>query len=232
MEALKTISKPPPILTGLTIKPKVAEEKSLILKALRARNKEDFRDAVDQFLTTEERSLIEVSEKMSLFPQAVHVFDSVVRRLTLRFAELINWPSSALADVVTSRQKVGRKHDYVVLNLCSRNLEGNVVFRVLNVTRVTAHMPYSAIYALDETKDYWQRVVYLEPVFHEGKAVRSISELKRLVCRPKDPIIAAYLGGGPLNYGYQIPGYVRKQLSGRKRLKDSQSVVFLVAHWD
>ena len=96
-----------------------------------------------------------------LFPQAVHVFDSVVRRLSVRFAELIDWPSSTLADVVTARQKVGRKYDYVVLNLCSRNLKGNVVFRVLNVTRVTANMPSSAMYALDETNDYWQRVVYL-----------------------------------------------------------------------
>ena len=134
--------------------------------------------------------------------------------------------------MVTARQKVGRKYDYVVLNLCSRNLKGHVVFRVLNVTRVTANIPSSAIYALDETKDYWQRIVYLEPVFHEGKAVRSISELKRLVCRPKDPIIAAYLGGGPLNYGYQVPYFITKQLSARKRPKNSRSVVFLVAHWD
>ena len=118
MEVLKTISKPQPIPTGLTIKPKVAEETSLILKVLRARNKEDFRNAADPSLTTEERSLIEVAEKMSLFPQAVHVFDSVVRRLSLRFAKLIDWPSSALADVITVRQKIGRKYDYVVLNLC------------------------------------------------------------------------------------------------------------------
>ena len=230
MESLKVISKPQLRATGLTIKSRDAEEISLILKTLHAHNKQDFRDAIDYFLTTEECSLIDIAEEMSLLPQAIHVFDAVVRRLSLRFAELINWPSYALADVVTPRQKVGRKYDYVVLNLSSRNLKGHVVFRILNVAKVTSQIPSSALYALNETKDYWQRVVYLEPVFHEGKAVRSISELKRLVCRPRDPIIAAYLG--PLNYGYQAPPFMKKQLAKRKRPRHSLSVVFLVAHWD
>jgi len=232
MEGLKTFPIKQHPMNVAKDNSKVSEESTIILKVLKSHTKEDFRNAVDELLTEEERDLIDTAEGLKLFPQAINVFDDVIRRLSIRFAELMGWPTSALADVIEPRKKVGTKHHYVTLNLHSRNLKGRVVFRIASLETVVSRIPVSALRALDETKQYWQRVVYLEPVFHQGKAIRSFSELKRLVCRPKDPVIAAYLGGGPLNYGYQIPYSLTKSLATRKRSKSSYSLVFLIAHWD
>jgi hypothetical protein len=232
MGGLKTLSIMQYQINAAKVDSRISEESTIILKVLKSQTKKDFRNAVDQLLTEDERNLVETAEGLKLFPQAINIFDDVIRRLAIRFAELMDWPTSALADVIEPRKKVGTKHHYVTLNLQSRNLKGHVVFRIASLETVVSRIPVSALRALDETKQYWQRVVYLEPVFHEGRAIHSFSELKRLVCRPKDPIIAAYLGGGPLNYGYQIPYSLTKSLATRKRSKSSYSLVFLIAHWD
>jgi len=110
---------------------------------------------------------------------------------------------------------------------------GRIAFKVSNPATAVAKFPTSVIHALAETQGYWRRVVYLEPVFHDGQVLRSITDVKRLICRPKDPIIAGFLGAGPINYGYRFPADImQKRLSRKTRIKDCRDLVFIVAHWD
>ena len=212
----------------------VEREQSLILIALHSGNREVFRDAIEALLTDDERDLIAAAESLSLPWQACGVFDGVVRRLSLRFAELVGWPPNAIADIVEPAKKLSDTMRCVVLNMpASRSLKGRTAFKLSEPQDITDRFPASAIHALANTRHYWAKVVYLEPIFHNGKVLRSQREVRRLRCRPADPIVAASLGSGPLNYGYSLYNpWEQSRRRGERRPKMVKRLAFLVAHWD
>ena len=210
------------------------EEITMILCAAHATTRTQFIDAVETLLTPEEHGLIKQAEEMSLYVQACHILDDVMRRLTLRFADLIGWPRSAIAEVVRPRVNINNLFDCVVLDLTSRHLSGHVAFRISEPSQVSHRFPQAALKALAETSHYWTRVVYLEPLLdmqNGGKILRSISQVRRVHSRPRDPIICSYLGAGPKNYGYGL-GKSFADRKGKRPPKNYRDLVFLVAHWD
>ena len=121
------------------------QEASLICKALHARTRQEFREAIDMFLTHEERHLIGLAEELSLLWQAVRVFDEVVKRLTLRFAEIIAWPQRFLVPVIEPRKELRHNLACIVLDISSRGLSGPVAFRISELWAIPDRFPSAAL---------------------------------------------------------------------------------------
>ena len=208
-------------------------EETLILTALHAEEGKVFREAVEVLLTDDERELIESAELLSMPLQACCVFDTIVRRVTLRFADLIGWNPQAIADIVEPAKQLSPKMRCIVLNINSRDLRGKVAFKVSQPESIGEQFPSSVINALAATKHYWRAMAYLEPIYHNGKLLRSQSEVRRFRCRPIDPILVGTIGCGPLNYGYKLSRAWEQGTSKRReRVRKVKKISFVLAHWD
>ena len=207
------------------------EELDLIRKCLHCRDKYFFRTRVNKFLTDQEYELIQAAESMQLYPQACCIFDQVVYRLTLRYAELINWSRKAMAKVIEPARLLKADFCCVALEMPpSRGLEGKVAFKVSEPEKILEKFPASVLLALKDTLPHWSQVAYLEPIFYKDSLLRSVGEVDRFVCRPKDPIIAAFLGAGPDDYGYKLRRPWEPKV--KRERKDYPLLTFIIAHWD
>lgn len=213
----------------------ISNEAQQILKVLHAEDYNSFIMAIESLLTAEEFETIKAAEKNLLFIQAAKIFDRAIRRLTLKFAELIGFSKSALADVIEPRTQIKADLSCVVLNIHSRNLKGPVAFKVSEITTKMDCFPEAALHLLAETKEFWKRQVYLEPMYdREGNILKSIRQVKNVYAKPKDPLISTFVGIGPKGYGYS--GLPRNFLNRHSKIRASdektRDVVFLICHWD
>lgn len=211
-----------------------ANEIELILQVLHAETKEDFRNAIAYFLTEEEFEIIAAAENNSLFIQAARIFDGVIRRISLRLAELVGFSQTALADVIEPRTHIKADFSCLVLDINSRNLKGPVAFRVSEPANITGRFPAAALNLLEETRCLWKRVVYIEPLYdRQGKILRSVREVKNVYAKPKDPVICGYAGCGVRGYGYNLPfNFLKKHSQIKAQDGKTRDTAFLIAHWD
>jgi len=208
----------------------VAGEIHRIRQCLHSRHKEFFRAAIDPFLTEEEKELIRAAESLKMYRQACFVFDQAVYRLTRRYAELIDWPPQAMAPVVETAVQVKSGLRCLVLDMPPRRgLLGKVALKISDPKIIPEKFPASALLVLKDTLPHWSQIAYLEPVCQEEQVLRSIDAVKHLHCRPRDPIIAGYVGTGPTNYGYPLGTAWQPVKRPRKKYP---LLVFLIAHWD
>jgi hypothetical protein len=213
----------------------LTEEAFLILQALHSKCCGSFQEAVDKFLTYQEKRAIEAAEVVGLYPQIIRIYNEVFSRLERRFAEIVSWPNSALAKVVQSARIVPARPKpikCVILDLQSRNLCGHVAFKVSDPKLVSSKIPLSAIELLCETKNWWFKVGYMEPLYSGGKVIRSYAEAMRHFA-PKDPLILAFLGVSPFNFRWNLSNLWGSQSMeiplGTQVLH--KPLVFLLAHW-
>lgn len=208
-------------------------ELDLILQAAHARQRETFWDAIHSLLTEPERDMIEACEAAGMGLQACAAYDHVFDRLSRRFAELRGFQENSLARVVERGTQLAPDLRCVVLELDSRGLYGRVAFKVSAPHAIPDAFPEPAIHALAETRSYWRGVAYLEPLYDGSRLIRSQAEARNVYCRPKDPILAGYLGSGPHNYGYRIPELHHQghHEAPQPRKKQVPDLVFIVAHW-
>jgi hypothetical protein len=216
-----------------------SEELSLILRALHAETGGDFRDAIDSVMDPNDLLSLHKAEENGLLLQAAAIFDQVVRqRLPRRLAELVGWKTpSGLAEVVEPARNLTLGLRVVTLRLFgSRGLDGPVAFRVRqSASEVPDPFPASALLSLGEMLEagYFKQIAYLEPLFHEGRLLHSQGAVRRFKCRPKDPILAGFLGCGPTAYGYDLRDPTVRNLFEKRRYRDQPPlVVMLIAHWD
>jgi hypothetical protein len=210
------------------------KEASAIFQVLHEEDPDAFRHGITPLLLPEEKTLIEAAESLSLYAQAMGIFNDVILRLTYRWAEIQDWPMNAIASVVQPAKQVTPAMRCVVLNMPkSRMLHGRVAFKITEPKFIADRFPPSALEALANTKKYWKKFAYLEPIFNKDKILRSQEEVERW-CRPKDPIIAGWLGSGPHNFGYNMAKLweYRRHDKAEKHLSQMRSVIFLIAHWD
>lgn len=202
-----------------------------ILHVLHTNSQEEFHREIRDFMSEDECKLVESAESLGLYWQAAQVFDAVVRRLTLKFADLLNWPYTALAEVHHPGKRLSAAIFCMVLDIPkSRRLEGLIAFNASCPNTVTQKFPASVVNLLAETQHYWRWATYLEPFFHGNKVLRSVEQVERYKCRPIDPILAAYLGSGPRNYGYS---WSRAKAANRAlEMRENRRIMFLLAHWD
>jgi hypothetical protein len=195
---------------------------------------EEFKSTIAHFLTQEESMAILAAENNYLFVQVARILDVVVRRMTLRFAELIGFPSSSLADIIEPRMSIKAGFSCLVLDINSRNLKGHVAFRVSEAANVIARFPTSVLDVLEETRQFWKLFVYLEPLYdREGKILRSTRRVRNVYAKPKDPIICAYLGSGMSVYGYKLPySFSHKHNQIKAKAPETRDIALLIAHWD
>jgi hypothetical protein len=219
--------------------PSTREEVSLILRALHAETRDDFRDAIDPLMDPSDLLSLHKAEENGLLLQAAAILDQIVRqRLPRRLAELIGWKiPSGLAEVVEPAKNLTPGLRVVTLRLFgSRGLDGAVAFRVRqSASEVADPFPAPALLSLAEMLEarYFKQIAYLEPLFHEGRLLHSQGAVRRFKCRPKDPILAGFLGSGPVAYGYDLGDPLVRDLFKKRMYKDQPPlVVMLIAHWD
>jgi len=214
-----------------------SEEESLILKALHAQTKEDFRNAIFSLIDPDERLCLQKAEENGLLLQSAAMLDQIVRqRLPRRFAQISGIGPEHLAEVVEPAKNLAPKLRVVTLRLFgSRGFDGPVAFRVTqSVAKVPSPFPTSVLNSFTEMLEmrYFKQVAYLEPLFHEGKILRSQSAVRRFKCRPKDPVLCGFLGSGPPGYGYDLRNPMVWELFKKREYKDQPwIVVFVIAHW-
>jgi len=224
----------------LLITPTERDELSLILNALHSENRDEFRDFIHQLMTHEEWNSVLDAEQCNNLSQSLSVLDRLAKQsLPLRFAEIVGWRTpSGLAQVTEPPEFIEPNLRIVTLRLSqSRHLDGPVAFRVSrDLARVKKTLPKQALRCLKEAIDgnYFKQIVYLEPMLHKGRILRSQKSVRRF-CRPRpvDPILAGFLGSGPAAYGYDIHNpYIRESLRQYHRTNYVPFTAFLIAHWD
>jgi len=215
-----------------------SEEESLILKALHAETKEDFRNAIDCLIDPDERRRLQKAEENGLLLQSAAMLDQIVRqRLPRRLAELIGWKiPEGLAEVVEPAKDLAPKLRVVTLRLFgSRGLDGPVALRVIqSVAKVSSPFPASVLASLTEMLEmkYFRQVAYLEPLFHEGRVLTCQNSVRRFKCKPRDPILTGFLGSGPPGYGYDLRNPIVWELFKKREYKNQPAItVLVIAHW-
>jgi hypothetical protein len=215
------------------------EEASLIIRALHAETIDNFREAIDSLIDPDEQQALHEAEEHGLVLQAAAIFDRIVRqKLPRRFAELIGWRTpSGLAEVVERAKNLTPSLRVTTLKMFgSRGFTGRVALQVRRSAREVADpFPKLALLALADMTEagYFKQIAYLEPLFHEGRLLRSQAAVRRSTCRPIDPIIAGFLGCGPVAYGYDLRDRTIRDLFKKRDYRNQPPVVvMLIAHWD
>jgi hypothetical protein len=216
-------------------------ESEQIVAALHARTHKGFEAATDSFLTNEEREHVRVTH--ALPGQRALAYDRIVERLTQRWGELNAWP--VFARIAEPGTQVKKNMRVCTLDLLgeSRGLSGRIAFRVeRDLRRVAEPIPVSVLRSLEEhRRGPFVAFAFLEPLYRnhgtrgDRTILRSIAAVRRAYCRPIDPIIVAWLGGGPRNYGLPLFRPKAVGASARRSIARRSSVgelVFLIGHWD
>jgi len=213
-------------------------ELSLILRTLHAESRDEFKDSIRPLMTQEVWDIIQETEQKGLLTQSMNIFEHMTKQLLpQRFAEIVGWRTPlGLAQVIEPAENLKSDLRVVTLRLSSRGLKGLVAFRVIrDLTRVAKSFPEQARVALTEAikQNYFTQIVYLEPLYHKDRLLRSQKSVKRYKCRPIDPLLVGFLGTGPHSYGYKLyDPYVRIQLKEYYRENQLEHTAFLIAHWD
>lgn len=219
----------------------IDHESDRILDALHCESHDGFLMAVEPLMTAEERTMSRIAR--GLPHQLALAYDRIVDRLTLRWAELSQWP--AFGRIVEPGTSIRPSLRACVVELAapSRGLAGRVAFSVeRNLARVAGPIPAPVLRCISET---WQAtftsLAYLEPLYSTAREaggrrlLRSIAEVRRNYAEPIDPLVVGWLGGGPKNYG--LPGLVDRPpwpapATSTARHNTLGEVVFLLGHWD
>jgi hypothetical protein len=216
-------------------------ESEQIIAALHAKTSKGFESSLDSLLTDEERELTSLTR--ALAHQRALAYDRIVERLTLRWGELNDWPPFARVVEPGTDVKPSLRACTLELFRESRGLSGRVAFRLeRDIRRVTQPIPAPVLRCLDEHQlGPFAAFAFLEPLYGgrrtgEGRTLlRSIAGVRRAYCRPIDPIVIAWLGGGPKDYGLKFLRPESAVRLGRKRKARRTSLgelVFLIGHWD
>lgn len=227
--------------TGTACEPvSTVEECRLIAAALRTRRKQSFLKLANPILTAEEKHAIAVCEDLELPWQAYcHAFAPIVDRLTSRWGELTGW--EPFARVIEPSSDLTPRLRVVSLKLFrpSRGLSGQIAFAVTRrLEAVREKIPLCVLELLREHRENFTVIAYLEPIFETSrtgaKVLRSQREVRRIKCKPKDPLVVGLLGLGPFRT-IRVP----KLTSGRgvqahwsvEEIR-AKPLIYLLGHWD
>jgi hypothetical protein len=219
----------------------IDRESDRILDALHCESHDGFVLAVEPLMTAQERTMTRVAR--GLPRQLALAYDRIVDRLTLRWAELNQWPAFGRVVEPGTLIRPSLRACVVELDSPSRGLAGRVAFSVeRDLARVAGPIPVPVLRCIGDT---WQAtfaaLAYLEPLYNTTRAaggrrlLRSLAEVRRHYAEPIDPLIVGWLGGGPKNYG--LPGLVDvpawpAPTSPAARHSSLGEIVFLLGHWD
>jgi hypothetical protein len=195
---------------------------------------------VDSLLTAKEKYAIALCDDLDLPWQAYcHAFGPIVERLTNKWIECKGW--EPFAKVVEPSRDLTSKLRVLTLKVFrpSRGLSGNIAFSVTRrLEAVREKIPLCVLELLREHRDGFAAIAYLEPIFESASkgagVLRSQREVRRIKCKPKDPLVVGVLGLGPfgtlriptLTSGRGAQAYYSVE---QVRLKP---LVFLLGHWD
>ncbi len=218
----------------------IANEAERIVAALHNDDPDSFEAALTPLLTDVERTRLGVAK--GLPHQVALVYDQVVERLTCRWGELTAWPP--FGRIVESGEQILPDLRALTLSLQapSRGLSGRVAFRVeRNLRRVSQPIPPPVLECLQDvaTRKLFAAFAFLEPLYTSrrhgqagGQLLRSLTEVRRNFVRPVDPLVVAFLGAGPCNYGLCLPGLSHGPFERGIRSSSIGALVFLIGHWD
>ena len=103
------------------------------------------------------------------------------------------------------------------------------------VDQVRQPIPICVLEVLHQFGESFRACAFLEPIFHKGRILRSISQVRRAKCRPKDPLVVGTLGVGPFSGSHRIQDRSSARAQGHPSGGEKMMmlpVIFLLGHWD